>query len=125
MATITINGKTKEASCGQELIAMRDSLEILGGKWKLMVLRYLNNRTDEKNTFKKIQREVDGISAKMLSKELRDLELNLLISRSIMDTRPITVEYAITDYGQSVIPVTETLVQWGLNHREAIRKKTL
>ncbi|MDN5285187.1 MAG: transcriptional regulator [Mucilaginibacter sp.] len=125
MATITINGKTQEASCGQELLAMRDSLEILGGKWKLMILRYLNNRTDEKNTFKKIEREVEGISAKMLSKELRDLELNLLISRSIMDTRPITVEYAITNYGQSVLPVTETLVQWGLNHREEIRKKTL
>lgn len=123
MAIITINGKSQEASCEQELIAMRDSMEILGGKWKLMIMRYLNNRTEEKNTFKKIQREIDGISAKMLSKELKDLELNLLISRSIMDTRPITVEYAITGYGQSVLPVTETLVQWGLDHREKIRNK--
>jgi DNA-binding HxlR family transcriptional regulator len=121
MATININGNIQEASCDQELAAIKDSLEILGGKWKLRIMRHLNNRHAEKNTFKKLQREVDGISAKMLSKELQDLEMNLLISRTVMDTRPITVNYAITEYGLSVLPVTETLVQWGLNHRQKIK----
>jgi DNA-binding HxlR family transcriptional regulator len=121
MATININGNIQEASCDQELAAIKDSLEILGGKWKLRIMRHLNNRHAEKNTFKKLQREVEGISAKMLSKELQDLEMNLLISRTVMDTRPITVNYAITEYGLSVLPVTETLVQWGLNHRQKIK----
>ena len=121
MAIITIDGQEQEATCEQELAAIKDSLEILGGKWKLRIMRQLNNRVSEKNTFKKLQREVDGISAKMLSKELQDLEVNLLISRTVMDTRPITVNYAITDYGLSVLPVTETLVQWGLNHRQKIK----
>jgi DNA-binding HxlR family transcriptional regulator len=112
---------TQAASCEQELAAIRDSLEILGGKWKLRIMRHLNNHIDKKNTFKKIQREVEGISAKMLSKELRDLEINLLVSRTVMDTKPITVNYAITDYGLSVFPVTETLVHWGLNHRKKIK----
>ncbi|MCZ4243605.1 winged helix-turn-helix transcriptional regulator [Pedobacter punctiformis] len=111
----------QEATCEQELVAIRDSLEILGGKWKLRIMRYLNNHIDEKNTFKKIQREVEGISAKMLSKELRELEINLLVTRTVMDTRPITVNYAMTEYGLSVFPVTETLVEWGLNHREKIK----
>jgi DNA-binding HxlR family transcriptional regulator len=121
MATININGNIQEASCDQELAAIKDSLEILGGKWKLRIMRHLNNRHAEKNTFKKLQREIEGISAKMLSKELQDLEMNLLISRTVMDTRPITVNYAITEYGLSVLPVTETLVQWGLNHRQKIK----
>jgi len=111
----------REATCEQELAAIRDSLEILGGKWKLRIMRYLNNHIDEKNTFKKIQREVEGISAKMLSKELRELEINLLVTRTVMETRPVTVNYAMTEYGLSVFPVTETLVDWELNHREKIK----
>lgn len=115
------NSIRQEATCEQELAAIRDSLEVLGGKWKLRIMRHLNNRISEKNTFKKIQREVEGISAKMLSKELQDLEINLLVSRTVMDTRPVTVSYAITEYGLSVFPVTETLVDWGLNHRQKIK----
>ena len=111
----------QEATCEQELAAIRDSLEILGGKWKLRIMRHLNNHVGEKNTFKKIQREVDGISAKMLSKELQDLEINLLVTRTVMNTKPVTVNYAITEYGLDVIPVTQTLVDWGLNHRQKIK----
>jgi DNA-binding HxlR family transcriptional regulator len=56
----------------------------------------------------------------MLSKELKELETNLLITRTEQDTKPATVIYAITEYGKSVLPVTETLVNWGLAHREKI-----
>jgi len=121
MATININGNIQEASCEQELAAIIDSLEILGGKWKLRIMRHLNNHSSEKNTFKKIQREVKGISSKMLTKELRDLEMNLLVTRTVLDTRPVSVNYSITEYGLSVLPVNEVLVQWGLNHRQKSR----
>lgn len=120
MAKINDNGTLREANCSEELMAMRDSLDVLGGKWKLMILRFLTNRTHQIINFKKMQREINGISAKMLSKELKELETNLLISRTEQQTRPITVVYAITEYGKSVLPVTETLVQWGLSHREKI-----
>lgn len=120
MAKINDNGTLREANCSEELMAMRDSLDVLGGKWKLMILRFLTNRTHQIINFKKMQREIDGISAKMLSKELKELETNLLISRTEQQTRPITVVYAITEYGKSVLPVTETLVQWGLSHRKKI-----
>ena len=121
MGTINIDGNVQEATCKQELTAMRDSIDVLGGKWKLMLLRYLSIRLEEKNTFKKIQREIEGISAKMLAKELKDMELNLLISRSVIKTKPITVEYAITNYGLNVLPLAENLVQWGLDHRAKIK----
>ncbi|HEY5750697.1 MAG TPA: helix-turn-helix domain-containing protein [Chryseolinea sp.] len=121
MATINTNGKVQEATCEQELAAIIDSLEILGGKWKLRIMRHLNNHASETNTFKKIQREVEGISSKMLAKELRDLEINLLVTRTVLDTRPVSVSYSITEYGLSVLPVNEVLVQWGLNHRQRLK----
>jgi len=120
MAKINDNGVLREANCSEELMAMRDSLDVLGGKWKLMILRFLTNRTHQIIHFKKMQREIDGISAKMLSKELKELETNLLITRTEQNTKPATVIYAITEYGKSVLPVTETLVNWGLTHREKI-----
>lgn len=110
--------------CQQELNAIRDSLEVLGGKWKLRIMRHLNNHISENNTFKKIQRNVEGISAKMLSKELQDLERNFLVVRTVMNTRPVTVSYTITDYGKSVFPVTESLIDWGLNHRNKIKEES-
>ncbi|WP_343670795.1 helix-turn-helix domain-containing protein [Chitinophaga sp.] len=116
------NQDKQELTCEQELNAIRDSFEILGGKWKLRIMRHLNNHVNETNTFKKIQREVEGISAKMLSKELQDLEINLLVTRTVMDTRPVTVSYAITPYGREVFPVVEILINWGVNHREKIKQ---
>lgn len=121
MTKLIENGIEREATCTEELFAMRDSLDVLGGKWKLMILRYLTNRVGQEIHFKKLQRGIEGISAKMLSKELKDLEINLLITRTIQDTKPITVTYAVTEYGKTVLPVTETLVKWGLSHRQEIK----
>jgi len=57
----------------------------------------------------------------MLSKELQELEINLLVTRTVLDTKPVKVSYAITEYGLSVFPVTDSLVNWGLNHRKKIK----
>lgn len=115
--------KKEITTCSEQLIALRDSLEVLGGKWKLQILRYLTNRPEEINHFKKIQREITGISAKVLSKELKDMEDNLLVTRTVQNTKPVTVAYAVTDYGKTVFPVTNTLVEWGINHRKKIIEK--
>lgn len=115
--------ENEKTTCSEQLIALRDSLEVLGGKWKLQILRYLTNRPVEINHFKKIQREITGISAKVLSKELKDMEDNLLVTRTVQNTKPVTVAYAVTDYGKTVLPVTNTLVEWGINHRKKIIEK--
>ncbi|UUC44791.1 winged helix-turn-helix transcriptional regulator [Flavobacterium cerinum] len=122
MTQIKDQGVLRETNCTEELFAIRDSLEILGGKWKLLILIYLKNRQDRLVHFKMIERGIEGISAKMLSKELKELEVNLLVTRTIQNTRPITVTYALTDYGKSVIPVIDALVQWGFDHRTMIKQ---
>ena len=103
--------------CTNNLLAMRDTLDVLGGKWKLLILHYLMTRDHQVNTFKKMQREIIGISAKMLTKELKDLEANKMVKREVLNTRPISVEYSITDYGRTSQEIIEKLVEWGSRHR--------
>ncbi|SRR5690606_7611011 len=109
--------KNDPPGCSQNLLAMRDTLEVLGGKWKLLILYYLITRDHQVNTFKKMQREISGISAKMLTKELKDLEENQLVHREQQNTKPITVRYTITDYGRSSEHLIQQLVDWGKIHR--------
>lgn len=104
-------------ACTANLLAMRDTLDILGGKWKLLILHYLMVRENDNNTFKKIEKDLNGISAKVLSKELKDLETHQLITREEQKTKPITVAYTITDYGKSTKEVIDQLVKWGATHR--------
>lgn len=109
--------RTDPPACTGNILAMLDTLDILGGRWKLQILHYLMVREGQANTFKKIEKDINGISAKMLSKELKTLEINGLVSREVMNTKPITVQYAITEYGKQVKPIISSLVDWGNNHR--------
>lgn len=108
---------TDPPGCTANLLAMTDTLDLLGGKWKLLILHYLLLRENEMNTFKKIERDLVGISAKVLSKELKDLEIHQLVNREVQNTKPITVAYSITDYGKTTNELIEKLVEWGKNHR--------
>lgn len=110
--------------CTADLLAMQDTMEVLGGKWKLLILHYLMTRKGVDNTFNKMEKDIYGISAKMLSKELKSLEVNDLITREVRKTQPVTVNYAITEYGETSKEVISTLVNWGKNHRiEIIKNK--
>lgn len=115
--------KSDPPNCTPNLLAMRDTLEILGGKWKLLILHYLTSREDSTNTFNKIEKDIEGISAKVLSKELKDLEANQLVIRTVQKTKPITVNYSISDYGKTTSKVIKTLVEWGKNHRTHLLDK--
>lgn len=65
---------------------------------------------------------IDGIAAKMLSKELQELELNGLVKRTVLDTKPVTVEYELTEYGHSLRPIINEMATWGKLHRDRIMK---
>ncbi len=102
----------------QRVLAIRDVVELLGGKWKIQITGTLLFRG--KMRFMDLMREVDGVAAKMLSKELQDLEANQLIKRTVLNTKPVTVEYEITEYGKTLEQVLRTLVDWGVQHRQKI-----
>jgi DNA-binding HxlR family transcriptional regulator len=98
--------------------AVRDAMEILSGKWTIHIVGAL--RFGGKMRFMELLRNVDGIAAKMLSKELQNLEMNQLIKRTVCDTKPVTVEYEITDYGKTLDKIIMEVMEWGMEHRKTI-----
>jgi DNA-binding HxlR family transcriptional regulator len=104
-------------SCPKVLLAIRDTMDVLNGKWKIAIIGSL---TFGEKRFMELQRDVEGITAKMLSKELKDLEINKLVKRTVFDTKPVTVEYRLTEHGRSLEKLIEELVRWGMLHRETI-----
>lgn len=104
--------------CQIRVQAISDTMSILSGKWKFHILGTLIE--GNKLGFMDLMREIDGIGSKMLSKELQDLEMNHLVSRTVMDTKPITVEYAVTEYGATLSPLIKELVNWGIEYRQSV-----
>lgn len=102
------------------LMAVADAMDILSGKWKVSIIGSLRFG---KRRFKDLQRDIGGITAKMLSKELRDLEMNELVSRKVYDTKPVSVEYELTPYGHSLDKVILELATWGRQHRKRIMRR--
>lgn len=111
------------AVCQVRMQAISDTMSILSGKWKFHILGTLIE--GNKLGFMDLMREVDGIGTKMLSKELQDLEMNHLISRTVLNTKPITVEYALTEHGATLAPLINELAKWGIAYRESIMGKEM
>ena len=103
--------------CLAALLPVRDALEVLSGRWKLPILIALSHRPKR---FKEISKDINGITDKMLSKELKDMEVNKLVTRTVYDTFPPTVEYARTVHSQSLTNVIMALKDWGELHRREI-----
>lgn len=109
--------KASSKECIEYIRPVRDVLDIINGKWKLPILIALSFGTKR---FKELERDVEGITPKMLSKELRDLEANQLVTRTVYDTLPVSVEYSLTTYGKSLDEVIAALRAWGKRHRSKI-----
>lgn len=108
----------KTPACKQMIRAVKDTQDIIGGKWKVQVISALQYRGTLR--FMDLLREVEGIAPKMLSKELKELELNALIEREVMKTQPITVEYKLTEHGLSLKKVIEEMAFWGSHYRTKV-----
>ena len=101
-----------------QIMAVQDAMDILNGKWKISIIASLCHHN--KRRFSDILSDVNGISNKMLSKELKDLEINKLVNRTVLDTQPITVEYTLTEYGLNLQTIISHLANWGTAHRKVI-----
>ncbi len=107
-------------TCTNYLRSIHDTLDIISGKWKVTIIGSLSFG---KKRFMELQRDVEGIGAKMLSKELRELEINGLVTRTVYNTKPVTVEYQITEYGKTLQPIIFEMSKWGTQHRKRIMSK--
>jgi len=94
------------------------TLDVIGGKWKSIILYHL---LSEKMRFNELKRLMPGITQRMLTKQLRELEADNLISRKVYAVVPPKVEYSMTDYGITLEPVLCALQDWGLKHMESTK----
>ena len=102
----------------EEVQALQDTIYVVGGKWRLLIINSICNGN---NRFREIERSIPGITTRMLSRELKDMEANHLIKRTVTPTTPVMVEYTETDYCMSFGGIILEMINWGKMHREKIK----
>jgi DNA-binding HxlR family transcriptional regulator len=111
----------EDKDCSASLAAIEDTLYVIGGKWKLKVIIAL---TEEGNMrFNELQRTITGISARVLSNELKELEMNGFVTRKVYTGTPVVIEYGLTAYSNTLHNVLQTMIDWGLMHRNKIKSE--
>lgn len=115
----------RESACNKPgvaemALAMKDTLNVLSGKWKLPIIGSLIH--GEKR-FNELDKEIEAITPRMLSKELKDLEMNGIVKRTVYDTLPVSVYYELTNAGKTLDKVIYPMIAWGMQHRKNTMKK--
>lgn len=115
--TTALSAADSTAACTADGCPLRDILDRVGDKWSVLVVVLLGDGT---RRFSDLRRSVEGISQRMLTHTLRQLERDGLISRTVYPTVPLRVEYALTPLGQTLLEPLAALAQWAGQHREAV-----
>ena len=108
----------KQSAIAQKLLPIMDTMELLNGRWKIIIMTTLF--IGGKMRFNAIKKSIPKITGRVLSKDLKFLEEHQIVTRTVKDTAPITVEYELTDYGRTLDPVFQALTDWGIKHRKKI-----
>jgi DNA-binding HxlR family transcriptional regulator len=113
-----VNKTIEPEKCTARLAAVGDALYAIGGKWKLRIIIAL---TEGKKRFNEIQRTIPGISARVLSHELKELEMNGFVKRMVYDEIPVIIEYEVTEYSESLHEILDALSEWGTRHKAKVK----
>lgn len=89
------------------------TLDVIGGKWKCVVLWWLR---EGPKRFSELKQSVPGITQKVLTEQLRELEADGLVHREVYKEKPPRVEYSLTSYGETIRPITDLMCEWGKSH---------
>lgn len=104
--------------CTTMLTAVSDALYSIGGKWKLMIIIAMARGN---NRFSELQKQVTGISARVLSSELKELELNGFIIKKVSVGYPVLIEYELLPYSHTLEELVGAMTRWGIQHRQKIK----
>ncbi|MCY2973307.1 MAG: winged helix-turn-helix transcriptional regulator [Planctomycetota bacterium] len=100
---------------------MEVTLSVIGGKWKAVILFRLMNGSPCR--FAELRRQIPGISERMLTQQLRELEQDEIVHRKVFPEVPPKVEYSITDYGKTLHPIIEVMYVWGRKYSKRIKAR--
>ncbi|SFO83653.1 transcriptional regulator, HxlR family [Chitinophaga sp. YR627] len=101
----------------EDIKALQDTIYVIGGKWKLPIIHSICNGNKH---FKEIERSIPGITTRMLSRSLRELEDNKLITRTVDPNVPTLVEYEFTEYAKEYGVLITEMIRWGKHHKKMI-----
>lgn len=96
------------------------TVQLIGNKWKLLIIRNLLNRPWRFNELKK---DLDGISQKVLTDSLRSMEKDGIITRTVYPEVPPRVEYALSELGETMRPILASMEQWGTNYKISLTQE--
>ncbi|WP_228424872.1 winged helix-turn-helix transcriptional regulator [Chryseobacterium culicis] len=114
---IPLNFAVMERDQTEELRALQDTLYFIGGKWRIPVINSICNGN---RRFREIERSIPGITTRMLSKELKDMELNKLVKRTVYPETPVLIVYEPTEYCRTFGNIIQEMISWGREHRRVI-----
>ena len=97
------------------------TLDVIGGKWKVVILFHLTH--DGTHRFAELRRKIPGVSERMLTQQLRELEEDGIVHREVYPEVPPKVEYSLTEYGKTLRPITEVMCEWGQKHMKRIKAR--
>lgn len=108
---------TKRIEQNYEKCPVETALDVLAGKWKILILWYLRSETKR---FNELQKLLPNTTQKMLIQKLRELEEDGIVHREVYPVVPPKVEYSLTEYGESLKPILKSLYLWGEAHKQKV-----
>lgn len=111
------NSGRRRYYCSMEL-----TLQVIGGKWKPIILYHLSQAAAKR--FGELRQMMPNITQKMLTQQLRELEEDGLVHRQVYAQVPPKVEYSLTEFGTSILPIMQSLSQWGQSYEQRFRLTT-
>lgn len=119
MANIKIEGENEKRTKNM-ILFVQDTLYVFGGKWRLPIIIAIKHGNKR---FKDIKTFLPKITNRVLSKELKELEANKMVVRTVYDTSPVSVEYTLSEYCYTAKKIVDAMAAWGEQHRKKIKEK--
>lgn len=98
--------------------SVKTTLDVIGGKWKPLIMYLLSQKT---HRFSHLQKGIGGVTQKMLTQQLRELESDGLVERRVYPQVPPKVEYSLTSYGRTLLPIFKSMNEWGEKHKRTTK----
>jgi DNA-binding HxlR family transcriptional regulator len=116
-----MNTKEENLNCTKKdqenMKYIQDTLYVLSGKWKMLIMVSLTNGNTR---YREIAKSIPKITFRMLSKELKEMELNKLVTRTVYGETPVIVDYELTEYCKTLWPILHEMIKWAKHHRTVI-----
>lgn len=98
------------------------AFSVMNGKWKSLIITLIHHGINRPGA---LQKKLPGITRKVLTRDLKELESHRIVKKKVFAELPLRVEYSLTPHGRTILPVLESLARWGMGHIKVLRSKNI